>query len=1059
MAAAFAPASVTATQLTWDGGAADNNWGTLNNWNPNQRPVNGDELFFAGTLRTSAVNNLSALVIDRLTFNAGAAAFTLSGNAFTISSNSPGTDGYIQNNSANLQTINNALTFNAGTGYINFLTFPSAGITFNGTITLNAATVHAMGDGTLTFNGVISGAPGITGIGLEAGAPLVLLNAQNTYSGGTLINGASTLRLGASSRIPESSAINLQSGGTLDLNGFTQTVAGLGGAAGTVLLGSGNLQVNIDVSQTFSGTISGAGGKFTKTGTGTLTLSGSSPNNYTGGTEVLAGTLALTPSTNNALGSGPLLVQGGTLNIQGVSESVAGVTLDGGQLTGSGILQGTGYAVRSGMISVRLGGGALTKTTNGTVVLAAANSYTNGTTIAGGTLQLQAVGALPSFTNVVISGGATLDLTSFSQSVQGLTLNDGTITGSGATLTTTGVTAQYGTIAASLAGSGDLLKQGTGTVTLSAANLYGGRTIVDGGVLSLAVAGALPGASALSIGPGALLRLNGFDQSVASLTGPGSIDLGAGTLSVDGSGNLSGVISGSGGLVRQGTGTLLLSGANTYTGQTLVTGGTLQLGNNALADTSSVRVAGGTLDVRQQSDLVGAVSLVSGTIQGTTGLLRSNAGFSVESGQIGARLGGTGALTKTTAGVVTLGNNAIYSGATTIADGVLRLTVANALPTGTAVVISAPGILDLNGNPAVIGSLTGGGTVSLGGATLSVGGNGQSTLFSGTLTGTGASGLVKFGVETLALSNLNQYAGALDVEGGTLALPNGLAASGSAIQVGHGTLAAQGIVNRALNVTFGQVAATGDLIVGDFSGAQGISIQGTLDAGSHVVQLVNNAPVSISGTALLAQGGRLTSFNQGTGITLAPGGTISASGNAFVDGNLLNRGMVAGPSAAGAFLTLTDDVSGDGSYTGNVAFGGKFSGGLSPARISMQNALFDSSSTLVMELAGLTPGTQYDQLAASGTLELHNGSLLVTLLNGFTPHGGEVFDLLDWGTLSGTFGSISLPSLGADLAWNTANLYIDGTIAVAAIPEAEIYLMLAAGLLGLGARRRKKGRM
>src|SRR6185437_11767424 len=162
------------------------------------------------------------------------------------------------------------------------------------------------------------------------------------------------------------------------------------------------------------------------------------------------------------------------------------------------------------------------------------------------------------------------------------------------------------------------------------------------------------------------LRLNGFGQTVASLSGPGAIDLGAGTLSVGGSGNFSGAISGTGGLVRQGTGTLLLSGTNTYTGQTLITGGTLQLGNNALADTSSVRVDGGTLDIGDRSDLVRVVTLASGTIQGTTGVLQASTSFGVESGTIIARLGGAAGLTKLTSGTVTLSGSSTYTGATSV---------------------------------------------------------------------------------------------------------------------------------------------------------------------------------------------------------------------------------------------------------------------------------------------------------------------------------------------------------------------------------------------------------
>ena len=65
---------------------------------------------------------------------------------------------------------------------------------------------------------------------------------------------------------------------------------------------------------------------------------------------------------------------------------------------------------------------------------------------------------------------------------------------------------------------------------------------------------------------------------------------------------------------------------------------------------------------------------------------------------------------------------------------------------------------------------------------------------------------------------------------------------------------------------------------------------------------------------------------------------------------------------------------------------------------------------LLIELAGTTAGTQYDQLIVTGAVTL-DGTLQVSLINGFNPALGNTFDVLDWGTLSGTFSSLQLPSL------------------------------------------------
>jgi hypothetical protein len=59
------------------------------------------------------------------------------------------------------------------------------------------------------------------------------------------------------------------------------------------------------------------------------------------------------------------------------------------------------------------------------------------------------------------------------------------------------------------------------------------------------------------------------------------------------------------------------------------------------------------------------------------------------------------------------------------------------------------------------------------------------------------------------------------------------------------------------------------------------------------------------------------------------------------------------------------------------------------------------------------------------------GRLEVSLIEGFTPAAGNSFDILDWGTLSGTFSTIVLPTLSG-LAWNTSQLYTTGVLSLAA---------------------------
>jgi len=117
----------------------------------------------------------------------------------------------------------------------------------------------------------------------------------------------------------------------------------------------------------------------------------------------------------------------------------------------------------------------------------------------------------------------------------------------------------------------------------------------------------------------------------------------------------------------------------------------------------------------------------------------------------------------------------------------------------------------------------------------------------------------------------------------------------------------------------------------------------------------------------------------------------------------------------------------------------------------VSNGVLSATSILEIEIAA----GGHDTLVAED-LVLEGGRLLVTLLDGFMPLAGSAFDILDWTSLSGTFGTLDLPALGSLLAWNTSGLYLDGTISVAAIPEPQTYVLLIAGLglLGFAARRK-----
>jgi autotransporter-associated beta strand protein len=308
--------------------------------------------------------------------------------------------------------------------------------------------------------------------------------------------------------------------------------------------------------------------------------------------------------------------------------------------------------------------------------------------------------ATTSIGNVTVANGITITVTkagTYSSNGAVRTFNVGT----GSTLTW-----QSQVVTANSAAG--ITKSGAGILDLGALSfttMTGGFTLNAGTVI---VSGAKSFGSAAMTINGGTIQSSGSNTYIVTgitiggdftLTGTGNdiygvaTNLGASTRTItnsitSGTRTFSGVISGNAGvgLIFAGTGTSILSNANTYSGTTTITGGTLQYGINSALSTGGITVNGGIFDIQSYSDAIGTVTLTSGTITGTTGALTGTS-YAIQSGTVSAILAGAVALTKTTAGTVTMSSANTYTGGTTITAGTIILEAANTLPSGGNVVL------------------------------------------------------------------------------------------------------------------------------------------------------------------------------------------------------------------------------------------------------------------------------------------------------------------------------------------------------------------------------------
>lgn len=453
---------------------------------------------------------------------------------------------------------------------------------------------------------------------------------------------------------------------------------------------------------------------------------------------------------------------------------------------------------------------------------------------------------------------------------------------------------------------------------------------------------------------------------------------------------LSAVVAGTQGLTKAGSGTLVLSGANTLTGVMNANAGTLTIANAAILNSTAT---GG------------------GIVVGTGGTLQLNAGAS------------NGVSTKcsiTVNGAGTAATTGLYlnTGVTHGAQGKIILqTAPTTIRTAGAGTSQISG-WDING---VMIQTAANASGSVFASTVNFGGGSYGVNFSttaGPVTTTGdvivAGNLLSVGVDTFGFYfNGN---GSVALTGASAALTNNLR---NKLTINTGTLIFSG---------------SSDFVGGNFGGSVVFGSNGTL------VYDRSNATQTFSG--VISGTGSLKKSNTSTLVLPA---TNTYTGTTTVSGGTLR---VNGALAAGAVTVQSGGtLGGTGTLAGATAVqsGGSIAPGANAIGTLTVNNTLALSGTARMEIAKTGTTLTADKITGVTTVT-YGGTLLVTALGPDALAAGDTFQLFSAATRSGSFSTLTLPTLASGLAWDTTGLATNGSITIIQSAFASAYNTWGASL-------------